>query len=86
MNLQKQNITNVLFAKPKIINNRWSLKMEYFPILLLNWRPTPEGVIYACITVQAYLHYSYITATLRLHYGYILELRMHYLHFSAAKF
>jgi hypothetical protein len=30
-----------------------------------------EGVIYACITVQAYLHYSYITATLRLHNGYI---------------
>jgi hypothetical protein len=30
-----------------------------------------SGVIYACITVQAYLHYSYITATLRLHYDYI---------------
>jgi hypothetical protein len=30
-----------------------------------------EGVIYACITVQAYLLYSFITATLRLHYGYI---------------
>jgi hypothetical protein len=29
--------------------------------------PLAEGVIYACITVQAYLHYSYITATLRLH-------------------
>jgi hypothetical protein len=32
------------------------------------------------------LHYSYIAAALRLHCGYILELRMHYLHFSAAKF
>jgi hypothetical protein len=35
------------------------------------YRIIAEGVIYACITVQAYLHYSYITATLRLYYGYI---------------
>jgi hypothetical protein len=47
-----------------------------------------QGVICACITVPAtlQLHYSYITAALRLHCGCILELRMHYLHFSAAKF
>jgi hypothetical protein len=36
--------------------------------------------------IHLHLHYSYIAAALRLNCGCILELRMHYLHFSAAKF